>query len=269
MTRRIGLLAASLVVAMLGTLAVFSYVNRVEAQALSGSEPVDVLVAVERIAAGTSATAAVKGKLVELTSMPRRAVPEGALADVEPVGAQTLVSDVFAGEVLMKAKFADQTARTGQLIIPKDKIALSVELGDPQRVAGFVVPGSEVAIFTTVDSSSASVSATATQAGSTANVDVQAQVDDKHTRLLLPRTSVIAVGPSTLRPKSQDQDEEGSDEVATAVLTVAVTQSEAERLIHSIETGTLYFGLLNSTSKTGPGSGVSSTTLFTSTGSGS
>jgi pilus assembly protein CpaB len=269
MTRRIGLIAASLLVALLGTAAVFSYVNRVEAQALTGAEPVDVLVATQRIPAGTSASTAVKDKLVQVTSVPRRSVPEGALADVQAVGAKTLVSDVFAGEMLLKAKFADQTARTGELVIPKDKIAVSVELGDPQRVADFVVPGSEVAVFATVDNKSATVSATATQTGSTANVDVQAQADDKLTRLLLPRTSVIAVGPSTLRPQAQKKEEGGEKAVPKAVLTLAVSQADAERLVHSVQTGDLYFGLLTSTSKTGPGSGVSTTTLFTSTGSAS
>jgi hypothetical protein len=43
---------------------------------------------------------------------------------------------------------------------------------------------------------------------------------------------------------------------------VAVSQAEAERLIHGINPGTLYFALLNSTSKTDPGPGVNDLTLF-------
>ncbi len=253
-------------VALLGTAAVFSYVSRVEDKALAGAEVVDVLVATERIPAGTSASAAVKGKLVQLSSMPRRAVPEGALAAADDVGTRTLVSDVFAGEVLLKAKFADQTARTGQLLIPKDKIAVSVELGDPQRVAGFVVPGSEVAIFATVDKASVSAAATTRQDGDGARVDVEAQADEEYTELLLPRISVIAVGPSTLRPQAEKSDEKEKT-VPKTVLTVAVSQEEAERVVHSTQTGELYLGLLNTESKTGPGTGVSNTTLFTTTGS--
>ncbi len=264
MTRRIGLIAASLLVALLGTAAVFSYVSRVEAQALSGAEPVDVLVATQRIPAGTSASMAVKNKLVQLSSMPRRSVPEGALADVQAVGAKTLVNDVFAGEVLLKAKFADQTARTGELVIPKDKLAVSVELDDPQRVAGFVVPGSEVAVFATVEGTAAANNASTAQTDTGSGA---APADGTFTRLLLPRTSVIAVGPATLRPQAQKKEEDGEKAVPKAVLTLAVSQADAERLVHSVQTGDLYFGLLTSTSKTGPGSGVSTTTLFTSTGS--
>lgn len=244
MSRRLGLLAAALAVAMLGTFAVFSYVNKVEQSTLTGAEPVDVLVASQRLAAGTSGSAASAEQLVEVVSMPRKSVPEGALTSLDQVATQTLVSDVFAGEVMLRAKFADQTARTGALLIPAERIAVSVELEDPQRVAGFVVPGSEVAIFATVDAPAAE--------------GVEAQ---QVTRLLLPRTSVIAVGPATLRPAEEEAD---SDEevVAKAVLTLAVTQEEAERLVHGVQTGELYLGLLSATSQTGPAAGVSTVSLF-------
>lgn len=261
MNRRLGLLAVALAIAVLGTSAVFSYVNKVEAQTLGGAEPVDVLVAAERLAAGTTGAAAAKGELVEVIAMPRAAVPEGALTSLDDVGTQSLVSDVFAGEVLLRAKFADQTARTGALLIPKDRIAVSVELGDPQRVAGFVVPGSEVAIFATIENKSGTAKATAVQTGAnTAQADVEAAVDDTYTRLLLPRTSVIAVGPATLRPSKEE--DEADDAVAKAVLTLAVTQVDAERLIHAAQKGELYLGLLSTTSRTGPGAGVSNTNLF-------
>ncbi len=261
MSRRIGLLAVALVVALLGTFAVFSYVSRVEARTLTGAEPVDVLVASERLTAGTSGSSVSKAQLVELVSMPRKSVPEGALTSLDQVAAQSLVSDVFAGEVLLRAKFADQTARTGDLVIPKDHIAVSVELGDPQRVAGFVVPGAEVAIFATVDKVVGSAAATAVQTSEdSATVDVEAEADSQYTRLLLPRTSVIAVGPATLRPATETV--EGEEAVAKAVLTVAVTQADAERLVHGAQTGQLYLGLLSTTSKTGPSTGVTTTSLF-------
>lgn len=257
MNRRLGLLATALAVAMMGTFAVFSYVSKVEADTLTGAEPVDVLVASELLSAGTSGDVAAKGKLVEVVSMPRKSVPEGALTSLEGVGGQSLVSDVFAGEVLLRAKFADQTARTGVLLIPKDKIAVSVELGDPQRVAGFVVPGSEVAIFATIDNQST----TPAPASPEAPGEATAAVDEKYTRLLLARTSVIAVGPATLKQADEDLDD-GEEQVAKAVLTLAVSQAEGERLVHSAQTGELYLGLLSTTSVTGPGAGVSNTSLF-------
>ncbi len=261
MSRRLGLLAVALVVALLGTFAVFSYVSRVEAKTLAGAEPVDVLVASQKLSAGTSGAAVAESKLVELVAMPRKSVPEGALTTLQAVGKQSLVSDVFAGEVLLQAKFADQSARTGDLIIPKDMLAVSVELEDPQRVAGFVVPGSEVAIFATIEKMADEASATGVVTPDT-STDVAAPTDDTYTRMLLPRTSVIAVGPATLRPATDEDEDGGEEEVAKAVLTLAVTQEDAERLVHGAQEGELYLGLLSTTSKTGPGTGVTNTSLF-------
>jgi pilus assembly protein CpaB len=104
-----------------------------------------------------------------------------------------------------------------------------------------------VAIFATVDQEQPSPEAPA--AG-------------PYTRMLLPRTSVIAVGPATLRAEAAETKDAKKEVITTAVLTVAVTQEDAERLVHSTQTGELYFGLLSSTSQTGPGTGVSNTTLF-------
>jgi pilus assembly protein CpaB len=267
MTHRIGLLAGALVVALLGTMAVLSYVNRVEASAIADAQPVDVLVARDRIASGTTGAVAAQRKLVELVKLPRKAVPEGALSSLDKVDEQSLVSDVFAGEVLLAAKFATQTARTGDLLIPKDKIAVSVELEDPQRVAGFVVPGSEVAVFATIKKVEATAKATASHVSATsATVSVQAEGDDDYTSLLLPRASVIAVGPATLRAADNGKKKKSKDEVTTAVLTLAVDQQDAQRLVHSAQTGDLWFGLLSSTSKTGPANGVSNANLFPNPG---
>lgn len=248
MGRRAGLLLTAMLVALLGTTAVFSYVGKVEANATAGAEMVDVLVAASLIPSGTSAQAATVGKLVQVTSMPRKSVPEGALAALDAVGSETTVNDIFAGEVLLRAKFAQQTAQTGALVIPKGKLGISVQLGDPQRVAGFVVPGSEVAVFVTVETAPTAAAGTD---------------GSQYTGLLLARTSVIAVGPATLKPQKPDEAAPANAEVVpTAVLTLAVTQDEAERLVHATQTGQLYFGLLNTTSETAPGPGVSNTTLI-------
>lgn len=267
MGRRVGLLVAAALVALIGTSAVFAYVSRVESKALAEQEPVDVLVAAAQIPEGMAAGVALQQKLVRVETLPQSSVPEGALTSLKEVTTQSAMSDIFPGEVLLRPKFADRTARTGNLVIPDDKIAISVQLGDPQRVAGFVVPGSEVAVFDTVDAASASVTGTAsaTQTGNTTNakVDLQATVDTKVTRLLLPRTTVIAVGPATLRPTTEEPEaKEGESTTPTAILTLALTQAEAEKIVHATQTGDLYFGLLSTKSKVAPSQGVTNSTLF-------
>jgi pilus assembly protein CpaB len=46
------------------------------------------------------------------------------------------------------------------------------------------------------------------------------------------------------------------------VVTVAVTQNDAEKLIHGAQTGILYFALLTDSSDVKPGAGINGNTLF-------
>src|SRR2546423_1325535 len=70
-------------------------------------------------------------------------------------------------------------------------------------------------------------------------------------RVLLPRVEVIAVGDKTSTGSSTstpDTEQAAAAKEAGATLTVAVNQQEAERLIHVLQTGTLYFALLDESS---------------------
>src|SRR4051812_6531138 len=123
MKRRVGLLLAAFIVAVLGTTAVYSYVNRVEAKTVNASTPVKVLVAAGQIPAGTTGAVVSQSKLATITTMPQRNVPGGALTDLTAVAGKQLDADVYPGEVLMAARFADRNqARTGVLAIPDSKL---------------------------------------------------------------------------------------------------------------------------------------------------
>jgi len=256
MLRRVGLLLVAVVLALVGTGLVFAYASGADSRAMAGQQPVKVLVAVGLVPAETSAAAAQAQGLLELRSLPRRAVPEGAVRDVADLDGRVAGSEIFPGEVVLPGRFVDPTV-TGVLNIPAGMLAVSVELTDPGRVAGFVVPGSEVAIFDTFD-----LSEEASGGGEV----------EQATRLLLPRVKVLAAGPRSVRSQAvqeqavqeQAQSQAPVEEtpVATSVLTVAVDQAGAEKLVHATQTGTVSFGLLTSSSTTGPSAGVDNSSLF-------
>jgi pilus assembly protein CpaB len=252
MARRAVLFLIALVLALVGTGAVLAYVNQVDERAVADRQPVVVLIAKGTIPAGMTAQQATEKGLLESKKLPGNAVPADSLDSVTAIREQVAVADIYKGEVLLRPKFTAQQV-TGALTIPTGKMAVSVELGDPQRVGGFVLPGAEVAIFNTFD---------VEKAPDTNNKPGELKVTvDATTRLLLPRIPVIAVGPSTLRAASA-KSKDGKDEIPITILTVAVTQSEGEKLVHAAQTGELYFALLNGQSKTGPSDGVNNFTLF-------
>jgi len=247
---------------MMGTGAVFLYASKADSRALADQKPVSVLVAKKTIPAGTTAGEASAQGLLRLIEVPRAVVPQDALADVSSVKDDVALTDIFPGEMLLRPKFVAEGS-VGTLPIPGDRMAISVQLNDPQRVAGFVQPGSEVAIFDTYDVENGNVTATVT---SSRSVNVSGSKVDKATRLLLARVTVVAVGPTSLRKSSSDKNDGKAvvddKPVTTAVLTVAVTAHEAEKLVHAAQTGQVYFALLGPHSKTSPTSGVDNTNLF-------
>jgi pilus assembly protein CpaB len=247
MRARKSALLLSLIVAAVGTLLVASYAKHSDASAAAAEVKTSVLVAKARIPAGTEAKALGKG-LTQLVAMPKSTVPADALTDLATVPDLVAVSDVFPGQVLVRAGFGP-APNSGGLTIPKGKLAVSVQLGDPQRVAGFVLPGSEVAILDT------------RPLGGARSIGTQPAVE---TRTLFPRVTVIAVGPTALRPppSTSNADKATDKAVPAAILTLAVSQGDAERLVQATETGKLYFALLSRDSQTGSSTGVNDGSLF-------
>ena len=77
----------------------------------------------------------------------------------------------------------------------------------------------------------------------------------KATRLLLKDILVLGVGAATGQTDQAAQ-------VPSALMTLSVTQSEAERLILSTQTGTIYFALMNDQSDVTESGGVAETNIF-------
>jgi pilus assembly protein CpaB len=245
--RRVVLLIASLLVAAVGTALVFVYVNSANNRALADQHPVKVLVAKLEIPGGTPVSAIVSQGLLEQKDIPASAVVTGALADTTPINDQSTVTNIYPGQQIIPSLFA--AGATGSapapagITLPKGMLAISVQLGDVNRVGGFVQPGSHVAIFMNGQISPSAQSANATG-----------------TRLLVPDVEIVAVGQTTVTPAPVGQA--NPEAIPRALMTLAVTQSDAEKIIFAQTKGQLFFGLLNGQSRTTRDGGITSNNLF-------
>jgi len=252
MGRRTVLLIVAVLIAALGTTLVFVYANNANDRALADQKPVKVLFAKSAIAPGVSASDASKAGAFELREIASKSVAPGALSDITPIADKVALAQIFPGEQIIAAKFGDRGA-ISSLPIPGDKVGISVQLGDPARVAGFVQPGSSVAVFVTMSGG---------QGGSTAANQQQAQ---NFTRVLLPKVEVIAVGPSTFTTTTSSNSTTGqtnTEQVPKAILTLALDQVDAQKLIYASQNGQLYFALLTADSKVAPGGPTTADNLF-------
>ena len=243
MDRRRILLVAAVVVAMMGGVLVWLYAQGANSRAEERFDTVDVLKATQIIEAGeTIEDAQAAGKL-SLAAVAQDQLPNGYQTDTETLAGTKAMQTIFPGEQIVSDKFGANAAAASSLPIPEDgNIAMSVNLTDPSRVAGFVNPGSEVAIFVT-------------------GTDEEGKA---YSRLLLTRVTVLAVG-NTTPVSTTTTDESGAsttEQLPRTLITVSVSQRQMEQVLFAQSNGELAFGLLTEKSKVEPGDAVTFPELF-------
>ena len=141
MGRRTILLIVAALVAVIGSGMVFLYVKGADARARAGQDPVSVLKAVAQIEPGESlAQASSEGK-IQLGQVPREEALEGAMSTIGSSGTEVALTTIYPNEQITASKFGSP-GEQDSLTMPAGMFAISVQLSDTGRVAGFVEPGS-------------------------------------------------------------------------------------------------------------------------------
>lgn len=244
MDRRRVLLIVAAVIAALGTLLVFVYVRGADNRAADRYKAVKVLVAVKQIAAGETVAAAQSAGKIQMGTVGQGQVLPGALTDLSSISNDVALTTIYPGEEILSTKFGATAANTSALTIPAGKMAVSVNLTDPARVAGFVNPGDTVAIF---------------MQGSGG-----AGASGPFARLLLPKVEVIGVGTTTVvsTTTTDSTGQQTTEQLPRTLLTLALSQADAEKVLYASSNGELALGLLNDKSQVSSDQGVSAANLF-------
>ena len=222
----------AVLLAMSGVGAMWWYASRADQRAVADLQPVDVFVAALEIPTGTSLATAVSSNALVVKQIPASLAPVGASTVVDASNASLVAqSNIHVGELVLLSRFgAPETVRSG-LMLPPGHIALSISLGDPEKVGTFVNVSSRIAVFLTYGAD-----------------------NGQRTRLLMSNIYVLAVGANA-----------GAAAPAgtTGLLTLAVTQTQAEKLIQAQRgAGQLYLGLMNEQSGVSPSTGTNTDNLF-------
>jgi pilus assembly protein CpaB len=240
MDRRRVLLVVATIVALVGTALVYLYVRGADSRAESRFDAVNVLRVVAPIAQGESIDdAQATGKLA-VQPVARDSLVPGYQTSIDSLKGQVAKADIYTGEQIIAEQFtADpSTIDTSRLDIPKGMVAVSVSLSDTGRVAGFVSPGSQVAIFQSLGAD--------------------------YTRLLLSPVEVIAVGSTTITQTTTTTPEgaQTTEALPSTLFTLALKQNDAEKVVYASNNGDLAFALLTDTSDIKPDQGMTADKLF-------
>ncbi len=222
MGRRTVLLIVAALIAVVGTAMVVIYVRTADNRAIEKQEPVKVLKATGQIDPGETANSAMQAGKLELADVPRAQVLVGAVNTINNIGAQVALSTIYPGEQIIASKFGSPGDQS-LLNIPDKKIAVSMSLSDTGRVAGFVSPGSDVAVFSTCGDA---------------------------TYTLFDKLPVIAVGATTIT-STTTTDQTGTattEQLPKTLFTLAVDQTQAQKLLQAASTCEMAYGLRTKTS---------------------
>lgn len=279
MRRRIGIVIVAIALAIVGTVAVLAYVRQADQRALAGQKGVTVLVAADQIPAGTSAGTAMQDGLLTGKVFPASSVPSDAVTSVGPGLSDLVLSAALApGELLTRSLLVTSVQSASGLAVPRGMIAVTLQLCLPQTVAGNIHAGSRVAVFDTYpavgtlsvaacswtyqqgtgnsgNSGGTGSTGTAGSAGSAGN--------NVRTRLVLSDVQVLAVGQAgavsgTNSGSGLNSGLSGSTAPpvvttqGTELVTFAVSQADAERLIDLTVGGLPYLAIVTPNSGTAP-----------------
>lgn len=241
MDRRRLLVVAAAIVAALGAALLFVYVRAADERAAERFRTVPVLRATQVIEAGESIDEALRTGKVAQDSVVEAARLPTALQDTTAIAGKFATTTIYPGEQIIPERFAETAEMGRKLLIPEPgDVAISVSVTDTARVAGFVNPGSEVAIF--VNGSDT--------AGRSFN------------RLLLPRVKVLGVGSTAPVAQAPTDGSTAPEALPATLITLSVNQEEAQRVMFADSSGDLVFALLDEDSRIRPGSQVDFDTLF-------
>jgi len=218
----------ALVMATLATVGVFLYTQNADKGQPVG-EMVAVVVSNVDIPGNTNLNVLITDDQFKIIQVPEVAVVEGAVTSVDQLRDKTNSLPILAGEQIPVARIQGEgTVPGGALGIPNGHEAITVSVEAPRAVAGAIGVGDNLTVYGTY---------TGFQTPAGKKIPTM-------TSVLVPLAEVLAVyqpnyGDSGTLGTSGSQRGSG-----TISLTLALTPTDAQRMVFTMETGSVWFGLL-------------------------
>lgn len=215
MKRRIFAAVAALLMAAVGAIQLYSYVQRADQRAMAGLETSEVLVVEAPIAEGTRADQLSKSLGTKM--LPAMAVAPGAATDLDQLKGLVANTTLQPGEQVITARFSDPATLDEDATppVPPGMQEVSVMLDSQRALGGNLAPGDVVGVFFSVDGRTRlglhDVLVSRVQGGLKAAASDESS---KKTTGPLPETSVM--------------------------VTLAVSAANAEKVVHAAENGTIW-----------------------------
>jgi pilus assembly protein CpaB len=238
MRRTIGLLVA-LVLAAVGTLLVLTYVRSAEQRIVAEEDGSEVLVVTTPVPAGTPVEELAPSLTLE--RVPVRLQVPGNLTELDGLAGQITAADLVPGEQLVRSRLAtpDELDQRAEPSIPTGLQELSISLPVARAAGGTIEPGDVVGLM-----ASFSLPEQPATTGAVLNklLVTRVQVED------LPADGAAGDPAAPAVPTERTLAPTGN-----LLLTFAVDERQAERIVFASEYGTVWLTRQSSSTATGGG----------------
>ncbi|MFB0834009.1 Flp pilus assembly protein CpaB [Arthrobacter halodurans] len=226
----------ALVLAIVGTVLLLTYVKAADARAQASLSPVEVLVATADIAAGTPIGEAADS--LTRKTLPNAAVTDGAVESLDGHDGQVLAHDLVAGEQLLTAKLIAEDALLvpGTIPVPTGLQEVTVVLEPERVVGGKLRAGDQVGLY-----------------GNYTVKEKNSDDDDevKLTKLLYDKVLVTAIQVAPGEVSTETAEGTTALPTGSAYVTLAADSTQAAKIIHTREFGSLWLTKQNDDTKAG------------------
>lgn len=227
---------AAAVLAVIGAILIFAYAQGADERAVQNLEPIDVLIVQQPVPAGTAVEALAASVATE--RLPAAAVAGTSLKTLDDSTGLVTAVDLLPGEQLLAERLiAPEDVETpGAIEIPEGLQEVSFQL-EPQRVVGGrLTAGEHVGIFMSLSE------------GALAD-----EADKETTKLVIKRALITAVQrapqaaasaeptpPPEGEPVDESEPEDTSLPTGALLLTVAVSDSDASKIVFASEFASMW-----------------------------
>lgn len=241
-TRRTIAFLLALMLALVASISIVSYLRGIETAAAEENEAVIGFVATGEIEAGTLIDSAIQQGMVEERAVPRSLLAPGAVTDLTQVQGRIVSAAILPGDQLVTGRFAAPGESVQVLAVPEGHQAISVEVGVPPGVAGYVKEGDHVSLIAYLSVPTEDEDETVTTTDPESGTSTTEQATEQRAQYVLQDVEVLAVGQRTTQ--TEPAEGEAPQPVTSVLATFAVTADEAERLVYARLSGDLWMTLL-------------------------
>jgi pilus assembly protein CpaB len=245
--RRIIGIAAALLLAIIGTVALVGYVQSAKDKAVADETLVDVYV-VDKLVPKGAEPDTIKSS-VSIEHIPSRLKQSGAITNLDEVGTNVAATDLQVGDQLLAARLVPKTQVTDAVT---DKVQISTVLAAERAVGGTLQKGDLVGVYLSFDPFDLDNTAQGNQS-TTPAVDPSAAIaaDGTPTTTVLPTKSpnttrlefqhvLVTNVQTTDAPVSADSKDTNAVAQVTGqqyVVTLALSPEQSERFVFATEFG--------------------------------